>query len=129
MLFRSEYLNAKKSINIYSKFRLQLTEDEREYVYARMKHNLAPRNLKTDDLYAKWEKIVIGAGYNFAVGIDDETIGNAIKTARELQCLSRKTVAKILEINPETLKNYENGRRSLPFSVYYKLIQFLNIRL
>ena len=127
---KEEYLDSKKSINIYSKFRLQLTEDEREYVYARMKHHLAPRrDLKLDDLYAKWEKIVIGAGYNFAVGIDDTTIGNAIKTARELQCLSRKTVAKILEINPETLKNYESGRRSLPFIVYYKLIQFLDIRL
>ena len=81
---KEEYLDAKKSINIYSKFRLQLTEDEREYIYARMKHHLAPRrDLKLDNLYARWEKIVIGAGYNFAVGIDDVTIGNAIKTARE----------------------------------------------
>ena len=30
---KEEYLDAKKSINIYSKFRLQLTVDERENVY------------------------------------------------------------------------------------------------
>ena len=59
--------------------------------------------------------------------IHNSEVGDAIKAARELRCFTRQQVAEILEISPNTLKMYELGQRTLPFDIYYKMIQFLEI--
>ena len=56
-----------------------------------------------------------------------EEVGKVLKEQRELLCLSRAQVAGVVGISPETLKVYENGERTLPFNIYYKLVQFMKI--
>ena len=41
--------------------------------------------------------------------------------------MNRAQVAGTLGIGQDTLKCYEEGRRTLPFPIYYKLIQLFNI--
>ena len=43
-------------------------------------------------------------------------------------CLLRAQVSGVIGIGDETLKAYEDGKRTLPFNVFYKLIQFLSIK-
>ena len=38
-------------------------------------------------------------------------------------------MAGVIGVGTETLKAYENGKRTLPFDVFYKLIQFLKLRI
>lgn len=54
--------------------------------------------------------------------ITNEEVGKSLKKAREDLCLSRVQVTGVVGIRPETLKAYENGKRTLPFDMFYKLI-------
>lgn len=52
-----------------------------------------------------------------------------LKKSRENRCMTRVEVAELINVAPETLKAYENGERSVPFPIFYKLSQFLNIKI
>ena len=41
--------------------------------------------------------------------------------------INRAQLAGALGIGVDTLKHYEEGRRNLPFEVYYKLVQILKL--
>jgi len=53
--------------------------------------------------------------------VSNEEIGKAIKEAREFSCIGRKEMAELIGISENTYKCYEEGRRSIPFRVYYLL--------
>lgn len=56
-------------------------------------------------------------------------MGKALRKAREDLCLPRAQVARVIGVSAETLKAYENGKRILPFDVFYKSIHFLSFRI
>ena len=43
--------------------------------------------------------------------------------------MNRAQVAGALGIGQDTLKCYEEGRRTLPFPIYYKLVQLFDINI
>lgn len=59
--------------------------------------------------------------------ITNKEVGDDIKKARETKCINRAQLLGILGIGVDTLKCYEEGRRKLPFEIYYKLIQIFKI--
>ena len=78
-------------------------------------------------LFNRWLDIVGNFKLNQLHEITNKEVGDAIRTAREYRSLNRFQVAKIIGINQDTLKAYENGSRTLPFDVYYKLVQLFDL--
>ena len=126
---QAEYGEAWKSYRIYRSFRETLTEKERNYIDAIIKHHTPEwhDHVDTKALLQKWIDIVVAKGFNLIHEITDEEVGLAIKNAREMECKNRTEVAVVVGIKPVTLKAYEEGKRSIPFPVFFKLNQILNI--
>ena len=71
--------------------------------------------------------VVVGKG--FLKEISNEEVGKAIVKAREEACYNRRQLAEILGINYNALRLYEEGKRTLPFDVFYKMSQCLQIKI
>ena len=128
---KDEYEEAKYSLELYQRFRSKLNKDEREYIDNIIHHHVNPLIPKVDfhHIFDMWIEIVMNREFNTIKEISNETIGSAIKKARENRCMTRVEVAELINVAPETLKAYENGERSVPFPIFYKLSQFLNIKI
>ena len=85
--------------------------------------------VSVDTMYYKWRKIMFSDKHNCLVPLTKNEIGNAIRKARKDMCLTRVEVAALIGIPANTLKAYEEGRRMLPFNIFYLLYQFLDISL
>lgn len=59
--------------------------------------------------------------------ISNNEIAKAIKEARKFSCFTRREVAELLGISENTYKCYENGKRSIPYRIFYMLKQILTI--
>ncbi len=128
---KNEFEEAKYSLELYQRFRSKLNKDEREYIDNIIHHHVNPIIPKVDShhIFDVWIEIVMNREFNTIKEISNETIGSAIKKAREHRCMTRVEVAELINVAPETLKAYENGERSVPFPIFYKLSQFLNIKI
>lgn len=117
----------------YLAFMKELNPAQKEFVKIKEKGHIPPYTLITgfeiNFIYEKRLEIVANSELNQLVEITNEEVGKSLKKAREDLCFSRAQVARVVEINAETLKAYENGKRTLPFDVFYKLTQFLDLEL
>lgn len=108
-----------------------LSEEQKEFIKYKENGHIPPWSLlngfEINELYQKWLEIVGNSRLNKLEEITNEEVGKVLKDQRELMCLSRVQVAGVIGISPETLKAYENGTRTLPFDIYYKLVQFMKI--
>ena len=68
---------------------------------------------------------VVGKG--FLQEISSEEVGKAIVMAREEACHKRRQLAEVLGISYNALRLYEEGKRTLPFDVFFKMSQCLDI--
>lgn len=127
---KNDYLEAKKAYFLYILFSKQLNKEELNYIDEIREHHLpSNRKVNVNKIYNLWLDIIANDESNQLKTISKSEIGIVILNARTSCCKSRKQVAEILEINPETLKSYETGKRMIPFDIYYKLVQILNINL
>lgn len=78
-------------------------------------------------MYERWLEVVANFKLNSLKEITNKEVGTAIKKARETRCINRAQLTGVLGIGVDTLKCYEEGRRKLPFEIYYKLIQIFKI--
>lgn len=122
----SEALKWYKDYLIYIKL---LKDNERAFVEAVIRHHIPEIRGGGHSAYEKWRLGIVNSDKYSPKEISNEEVGKAITEAREFRCLSRTQVAGILGISYNTLKMYETGKRTLPFDVYYKLIQFLDIKI
>lgn len=117
----------------YLAFMKELNPAQKEFIKIKENGHVPPYSLVTGfDInfsYEKWLEIVANSKLNQLAEITNEEVGKALRKARETLCLSRAQVAGVVGISAETLKSYENGKRTLPFDVFYKLIQFLSFRI
>ena len=127
--YSEKYSQALQCYKDYLVFKSTLCKVEDDFINALRKRKTPTQKVDFDSLYKRWEDIIIASGHVSVVGIGPEEIGTAIKEAREFSCRTRKQVAEIIGISPNTLKMYETGKRTLPFCIYYELIQFLDIHL
>ena len=122
-----EYTEANWWYTNYLEFMRGLTENQKEYIRTREKHHFPQYDLVNgqdiDFIFERWMKVVANFKLNKLEEITNKEVGNAIKVAREYRGLNRAQVAGVLGIGQDTLKCYEEGRRTLPFDIYYKLIQ------
>lgn len=111
----------------YLAFMKELNPAQKEFIKIKENGHIPPYSLVTgfdiSFIYEKWLEIVANSKLNQLVEITNEEVGKSLKKAREDLCLSRVQVAGVVGIRPETLKAYENGKRTLSFDIYYKLIQ------
>ena len=117
----------------YLQYMRGLTEEQKEYIRTKEKGHIPDwniyRGIEIDFMYERWLEVVATFKFNHLEEISNEEVGAAIKRAREFRCMSRAQVAGILGIGVDTLKCYEEGRRKLPFETYYKLVQFLPLKI
>ncbi len=117
----------------YLQYMRGLTEEQKEYIRTKEKGHIPDwsiyRGIEIDFMYERWLEVVANFKFNHLEEISNEEVGAAIKRAREYRCMSRAQVAGILGIGVDTLKCYEEGRRKLPFEIYYKLVQFLPLKI
>ena len=117
----------------YLAFMKELNPTQKEFIKIKENGHIPPYSLVTgfdiSFIYERWLEIVANSKLNQLAEITNEEVGKALKKAREDLCLSRAQVAGVIGIRPETLKAYEKGERTLPFDVFYKLIQFLSFRI
>ena len=126
---REAYSEALKWYKDYLTYIKLLKEDERVFVETAIRHHLPEIRGGGHSAYEKWRLGIVNSGKYSSKEITNEEVGKAITEAREFRCLSRTQVAGILEISYNTLKMHETGKRTLPFDIYYKLKQFLDISL
>lgn len=108
-----------------------LSEEQKEFVKYKENGHIPPRTLlngfEINELYEKWLEMVGNTRLNKLEEITNEEVGKLLKDQREIMCLSRVQVAGVIGISPETLEAHENGERTLPFDIYYKLVQFMRL--
>lgn len=126
--YAEKYRQALQCYKDYLVFKSTLHKED-EFINILRKHKTPTQKVDFNSIYKRWENIIIGSGHVSVVDIGPEKIGTAIREAREFSCRTRKQVAEIIGISPNTLKMYETGERMLPFDVYYKLKQFLNLNI
>lgn len=127
--YAEKYGQALQCYKDYLVFKSTMCKEEDDFINVLRKHKTPTQKVDYSSLYKRWEDIIIGSGHVSVVDIRPEEIGIAIKKAREFSCRTRKQVAEIIGIGPNTLIMYESGKRMLPFDIYYKLTQFLDIHI
>ena len=125
-----EYTEANWWYVNYLEYMRGLSEEQKEFIKIKKGH-IPPWNLcngfDVDFMYKRWLEVVASFKFNHLEEITNEEVGAAIKKARETKCMNRAQAAGILGIGVDTLKCYEEGRRKLPFEIYYKLIQLFEL--
>lgn len=124
---KEAYSEALKWYKDYLIYKALLDENEKKYIEAIIKHRTP--NVGSGLTYEKWKHCVVGKGRYSPKEISNEEVGKALIEAREFRSMTRTQVAGILGISYTTLKMHETGKRTLPFDVYYKMTQFLDIKL
>lgn len=125
-----EYTEANWWYVNYLEFMKGLTEEQKEYVRTKEKGHIPEYGKATgkdiDRIYERWLEVVADFKLNRLENITNKVVGEAIKRARLFKCMNRAQVAEVIGIKADTLRFYEEGKRTLPFNVYYKLIQVFN---
>ena len=126
-LRKESFKEAKRWYELYLAYMKELTDGEREYVKSVERHHIPSRSLNVDleKMVLLWERMLDESGLNALEELDPVEFGKRITEARENKGYSRDQVAEILGISRETLKLYEKGLRGVPYSVVFKLNQFL----
>ncbi len=126
---REKLTQANYWYHIYLDYMKLCDEKEKAYIKAIENHHIPEwhDHVDTKKLYYRWLLFIGNNPHNKLDEMSNEEVGQIIKTAREDKGITRKKLADILEIRPETLKSYENGSRTLPFDIYFKLKQLLNL--
>lgn len=78
-------------------------------------------------IYDKWHFFMFVVGKGFIEDISNEQVGKAIVEARKEACYNRRQLAEILGISYNALRLYEEGKRTLPFVVFFKMVQFIDL--
>ena len=117
----------------YLAFMKELNPAQKEFIKIKENGHIPPYSLVTgfdiNFIYEKWLEIVANSKLNQLAEITNEEVGITIAQARKHLCLSRAQVAVVTGISADTLKAYENGKRTLPFDLLYKLIQFIYLNI
>ena len=112
----------------FKEFRKVLFENELATIEAVMKHE------EYDDvllhaIFDKWHFFMFVINKGFLEEISNEQVGKAIVEARTEACFNRRQLAEILGISYNALRLYEEGKRTVPFNVFYKMSQFLELKI
>lgn len=130
---KERYTEAIEQRKYYEEFLGTLNKSERYYVDCFISHHYPDNEFYCHNhvnlrrMYLNWQHIIFVKGNGKLIEITNKEVGKVIKEARKFAHKSRKEVADIIGINQNTLKAYENGIRTLPFDVFYKLNQFLDL--
>lgn len=118
-------------MRIILSFMKELSESQKELVKTKERGHVPPYSLcggsDIDFINEKWFELVASSKLNQLQEITAEEVGEAIKQARLNRDINRKQLSGILGISQDTLKFYEEGKRMIPFDVYYKLIQVFEL--
>ena len=124
-----EYTEANWWYVNYLEYMKGLTEEQKEFIRTKEKGHIPEwdfsRGKEITFMYERWLEVVANFKLNSLKEITNKEVGSAIKKARETRCINRAQLAGVLGIGVDTLKCYEEGRRKLPFEIYYKLVQIL----
>lgn len=122
-----EYTEANLWYVNYLEYMKGLSEEQKEFIRTKEKGHIPEYSINSgkeiDFMFSRWLEVVANFKLNHLLEVSNEEVGAATKKAREDRGLNRVQVAAILNIGVDTLKCYEEGRRKLPFKIYYKLIQ------
>ena len=126
---QAEYEEARSWLTLYRNYIKGLTPLEKRYINRYLNDDDSDefRQVDVRNLINRWLTEVADHPLNCLKEISKEEVGVAISSARKEAGYSRRVLASILDVNPETLKAYEQGTRTLPFDVYYKIIQLLQL--
>lgn len=126
-----EYTEANLWYINYLDYIKKLNENERKWIKEQENRHIPEYSLSckvdVNRLFGLWLEVVGNFKLNQLSEITNKEVGDALRYARDVACLTRVQVAKVVGLRVETLKAYENGERTMPFDVYYKLIQFLKL--
>ena len=125
-----EYTEANWWYVNYLEFMKGLTEEQKEFIHTKEKGQIPEYGKTTGEdinrIFERWLEVVANFKLNRLKSITNKEVGEAIKRARLFKCMNRAQVAEVIGIKANTLRFYEEGKRTLPFDVYYKLIQLFN---
>lgn len=126
---RDEYNEANALYKNYLIFRSLITEEMKTYVEQVMHHHVCHYNFDLGKLFTHWVLIVYHPMHLYVEEVDIKEIGKLIQIAREDKGMSRLEVANIVGINFRSVEAYEKGERVIPLDIYFKIKQFLKIKL
>ena len=121
-----DYREAKTKYEQFKSFRKVLFDNELATIEAVMKHE-EYNDVLLHSIYDKWHFFMFVTGKGFLEEISNEQVGKAIVKAREEACYNRRQLAEILGISYNALRLYEEGKRTLPFDVFYKMAQCIEL--
>ncbi len=128
---QEEYEEARSWLTLYRNYIKGLTSLEKRYInrYLNDEDSDEFRQVDVKNLIDRWLTTVANQPLNCLKEISKNEVGLAISSARKEAGYSRRVMVSLLNVNPETLKAYEQGTRTLPLDVYYKIIQLLELDL
>ena len=126
---QEEYEEARSWLTLYRNYIKGLTPLEKRYInrYLNDENSDEFRQVDVKELINRWLTTVANQPLNCLKEISKNEVGLAISSARKEAGYSRRVMASLLNVNPETLKAYEKGTRTLPFDIYFKLKQIINV--
>ena len=122
-----DYREAKERYEQFKEFRKVLYGNELGTIEAVTKHEEYD-DVLLHTIYDKWHFFMFVINKGFLEEISNEQVGKAIVEARIEACYNRRQLAEILGISYNALRLYEEGKRTLPLDVFYKMSQCLEIK-
>lgn len=123
-----DYREAKTRYEQFKDFKKVLFDNELATIEAVMNHKEYDDGL-LNSIFDKWHFFMFVVGKGFLEEISNKEVGKAIVKAREDVYYNRRQLAEILGISYNALRLYEEGKRTLPFDVFYKMSQCLEIKI
>ena len=125
-----EYKEATYIINLNTTFMASLSVDEKELIASYYKHGgyvEQGRILLNKNIIENWNFVVLSNDRFKVKELNNKNFSEFIKSKREYAGLNRAEAARYLGISSSTLKSYEDGYRSMPINIWFKMCQLYEI--
>ena len=130
---KEQFLEAFEWYQRYLAFCKLLTDKQREFVRIKASHKIPPYSLldgfEINEIYQTWLLAIANGSMNNLEEVSAVEFGKLLYSKRNERRYSRKELADIIGISQESMKAYENGTRTMPLDVYYKLKQLLDLKI
>ena len=123
------FKQANEIVQEYKIFMCSLSESDKEYVNRcfSIRHFIYPEFYSHPEILENWKIIVIDSKKHEFKDIDLVLLGKALKEKRNLCSFYRSEAARLLGISDNTLRSYEDGKREIGITLFYKLMQLYEV--
>ena len=130
LLQKEDFIEADRIVREYQILRCSLNDKDKELLerfLIRGETDDAIKILRSPDIVANWELIVLSSGKHSFEPFDPVAFGKKLKEFREHKGFYRAEAARYLEISENTLRSYEDGKRIIRVDIFFRILELYGV--